>query len=96
MIVMILFLTAFLVAGCAKEAKPTAPTQVKAETTQTETVASGPVKDVTITASNWKFDVQSPELKVGDRVRLHVKSVEGTHGFSLPSYNLAIASIAPG
>ena len=65
MIVMILFLTAFLVAGCAKEAKPTAPTQVKAETTQTETVASGPVKDVTITASNWKFDLKKPHTELG-------------------------------
>ncbi|MCD9024130.1 cupredoxin domain-containing protein [Cohnella silvisoli] len=44
--------------------------------------AGGAVKEVTITAVNWKFDQPEIKAKVGDTLKLTLVNKSGVHGFT--------------
>src|SRR3990167_8232976 len=68
----------FLLAGCGTK---------KTETTTT--VTSGAVKEYTITAKQFDFSPSTITASVGDTVKLHIKSVDVTHGFALPDFGIS-------
>ncbi len=46
------------------------------------------VKEFSMTAKQWAFNPSEIRVKAGDTVRLKVKSIDVTHGFSLPDFNV--------
>src|SRR3989338_3691533 len=61
-----------------------------------EQPAESNVKEFTITAKQWEFDVKEIRVKKGDRVKIHVKSLDVRHGFIIPQYNVNANQIKPG
>lgn len=59
-------------------------------TTETTTTAMNPTKEFTITAKSWAFDPAVITVKQGDKVKLKIKSIDVTHGFALPDFNVKI------
>lgn len=58
--------------------------QEKVETTR----ISNPVKEFTVTAKSWAFDPAVITVKQGDKVKLKIKSIDVTHGFALPDFDV--------
>ncbi|RMF55129.1 hypothetical protein D6745_03095, partial [Candidatus Woesearchaeota archaeon] len=46
------------------------------------------VKDFNVTAKQWEFTPKVIRVKLGDTVRLHVKSIDVTHGLALPDFGI--------
>ena len=51
------------------------------------------VHEVTITASNFKFDLSTIKLKKGERVRIVFKNSEGMHDFKIDEFDAATKKI---
>lgn len=68
--------------------KPVMKQQSTTETTTTTAMNS--VKEFTVTAKSWAFDPEVITVKQGDKVRLKIKSIDVTHGFALPDFNVKI------
>jgi cytochrome c oxidase subunit 2 len=49
---------------------------------------TGETKEFEIIASNWDWTPAQIEVNKGDRVKLKLKSIEGTHGFSLYDFGI--------
>lgn len=93
-----------LISGCTQPSQPIQPsgnqTSLQPEAPQdfldealqeidaTEDISSEPVKEFNITARQWEFIPSVIEVNQGDRVILHVTSVDVTHGFWLPDFNI--------
>ncbi len=58
-------------------------------------VWNGNVVEVEIKASNWKFEPELVEVNFGDKVELHMESIEGTHGIVLPQFKVS-ETLVPG
>lgn len=41
-----------------------------------------------MTASQWKFEPNTITVNQGDTVRLQIKNIDVTHGFSLPAFGV--------
>ena len=52
--------------------------------------AQSAVKEFTLTAKNWAFDPPLITVKQGDKVKLNVKSIDVTHGFAIPEFNVKV------
>lgn len=93
-----------LISGCTQPSQPIQPPQNQsgqqlvpqdylddalAELDQTEDISAEPVKEFNITARQWEFIPSVIEVNQGDRVILHVTSVDVTHGFWLPDFNIS-------
>ena len=61
-----------------------------------EPTSESNVKEFTITAKQWEFDIKEIRVKKGDRVKIHVKSFDVRHGFFIPQYNVNENQIKPG
>lgn len=46
------------------------------------------VKEIYVTAKSWQFEPSTIKVKLGDKVRLRVKSVDVDHGFSIPEFRV--------
>ncbi|MEK7597946.1 MAG: cupredoxin domain-containing protein [Patescibacteria group bacterium] len=82
-----LVLIVFLVIGGVfflNQRKPS----IEKKSTITTVTSSGPVKDFSMIAKKWQFDPSVINVKQGDRVRLKIKSIDVTHGFSLLDFNV--------
>ncbi len=78
----ILFLGLFLIAGCSQQA-------IEGDGDGGEEIQlTGEVKEFDIVAKNWEFVPNTIEVNLGDKVELHIESVEGTHGFMLPDFGI--------
>lgn len=62
---------------------------IKQESTTT-TTTTNPVKEFTVTAKSWAFDPAIITVKQGDKVKLKIKSIDVTHGFALPDFDVKI------
>ena len=70
-----------------------------AETAPAEPVSApaiGQVKELTVTGSNFKWELTGPSVKKGDTVKLTIKVAEGGHGFSLPAFNVRSQELREG
>ncbi len=61
-----------------------------------EVVQTGEVKEFTIEAYNWGFRKSPVKIRVGDKVRIRVKSTQGTHGIVFPDYKVSTGPIRMG
>jgi len=59
-------------------------------------VSSGEVKELTVTGSNFKWELTGPSVKKGDKVKLTIKVAEGGHGFALPTFNVRSQELREG
>ena len=58
------------------------------QTQQTVSQAPNKVKEITMTAKKFQFDPSEITVKQGETVRLKITSLDVTHGFSLPDFNI--------
>jgi cytochrome c oxidase subunit II len=65
--------------------KPLTKTEL---TTPTPSISSFPVKEFTMTAKQFQFDPSVITVNQGDRVRIKITSLDVTHGFALPDFNI--------
>ena len=59
---------------------------IKQDSTATSTTATNPVKEFNMTVKQWAFDPEVITVKKGDSVRIKIKSIDVSHGFSLPEF----------
>ncbi len=67
---------------------PSAP-QATSATPAAPPITEPAVKEFTITAKRFTFDPAQIRVKLNDRVRLKVTSVDVTHGISIPQFNVS-------
>lgn len=88
----------------AKKDLPTAKAEVKIKPVdENKSVTTPPVappvsikvKEFTMTAKNWNFEPSKITVKKGDTVRLHIKSVDVDHGFTLAAFGVS-TTLKPG
>ena len=48
----------------------------------------GDIIEIDIIAKSWEFVPSTIEVNLGDRVELHIKSIDVTHGFRLPDFGI--------
>jgi len=46
------------------------------------------VKEFSITARRWEFDPSTITVNIGDTVKLSITSIDVTHGFNIPDFNI--------
>ena len=52
-------------------------------------VSSAVIKEFNMTAKNWEFNPSTISVKLGDRVVIHVKSIDVEHGIALPAFGIS-------
>ncbi len=67
------------IVGCGQTLTPIVESEVQ---------PTGEVKEFDIIAKNWEFTPSTIEVNLGDKVELHVESIEGTHGFALSEFGI--------
>lgn len=67
-----------------KDSDTTRPQQ----STSTKEAPPGEVKEFTMTAKQWEFEPSTITVNKGDTVKLHITSVDVTHGFGLPEFGV--------
>lgn len=50
-------------------------------------------KEFSITARQWEFSPSSITVQQGDRVMFHITSVDVTHGFAIPDFNVNVSLV---
>lgn len=60
-----------------------------------EVVLTGETKEFEIIAKNWEFSPSVIEVNLGDKIELHLKSIEGTHGFAIAEFGIS-ETLTPG
>lgn len=48
----------------------------------------GQVREITVTAQQFSFNPNPIRVKLGETIRLKITSIDVTHGFSLPEFNI--------
>ena len=71
----------------------TKPTIVTSPTATPEAKIASSVKEFTVTASNFKYDVKSMKVKKGDTVKIIFKNSEGFHDFIIDEFDVATSQI---
>lgn len=69
--------------------KPAMKQEITTEATATSTNESS-TKEFTVIAKSWAFDPAIITVKQGDKVKLKIKSIDVTHGFALPDFDVKI------
>ncbi|RMF55497.1 hypothetical protein D6745_01840 [Candidatus Woesearchaeota archaeon] len=92
-LLIILLIGALVVSGCQSQpANNKAAADKTLQQSQTEqstpTKSSGEVKEFAMTAKQWEFIPSTITVNKGDTVKLHIKSVDVTHGFALPDFGI--------
>lgn len=62
--------------------------------TETQAPSAGLLREFTIEARNFAFSPSAISVKKGDRVRLTLKNIDGTHGLSLPAFGVSLTPAA--
>lgn len=68
---------------------------VNVEISTSTKIMTPSIKTFSITAKNWEFTPNTITVKKGDTVKLSIASVDVTHGFKLPEFNVS-ADLVPG
>jgi len=56
---------------------------------ETEVTSKGNVVELDMIAKQWEFEPSKVNANVGDKVILHIKSVDVSHGFALPDFGVS-------
>lgn len=92
--IIIILLTLVFVSGCVQQGIETSTTTTLIETTSigssttTTQTPDSKLKEFDIIAKQWEFMPETITVNVNDTVRLNIKSVDVTHGFSLPQFGI--------
>lgn len=76
------------------EVKTIPPVTSPKPTEQSKPVVSA-AKEFNMTAKNWDFEPSNITVKKGDTVKLHIKSVDVDHGFTLSAFGVS-KTLKPG
>lgn len=57
---------------------------------------NAPVKEITLKASNWLFEPSEIRVKEGDRVKITLEGISGTHAITLPDFGVKSKTIGMG
>ncbi|MEB3104031.1 cupredoxin domain-containing protein [Ferviditalea candida] len=60
------------------------------DTAKPESAPSRGTKEITITATNFKFDQTEIHVKKGDKIKLTLKNENGVHGLAIPDFGVKI------
>lgn len=88
-----------LVSGCTQygtepaETDPVATTPAATEPAPSQPV--GAVKEFDLTAKQWEFNPSTITVNKGDTVKLHITSIDVTHGFGMPDFGIS-ETLTPG
>ena len=82
--------------GCLAETAPAenpeenqpADTKPSDSTGPTDSEPVSSVKEFSMTAKQWSFEPSEIKVKKGDQVKLTIKSIDVSHGFNLPDFNV--------
>ncbi len=85
-IIYCVFLIALIfILGCSQKSQVK---EVVAKDTTDATKPTEDVKEIFVTAKQFEFTPNPIKVKKGDKVILHVKSIDVTHGFQIPEYDI--------
>lgn len=85
-IIYCVFLIALIfILGCSQKSQIK---EIAAKDTTDATNPIGDVKEIFVTAKQFEFTPNPIKVKKGDKVLLHVKSIDVTHGFQIPEYDI--------
>jgi len=80
----------FALSGCATKnnanVTPTTPPPGSPPAATTPAAGGGAVKEVTVNASNWKFEPNEIRANVGDTLKLTLNNTQGAHGLEIPDF----------
>lgn len=87
----------FLFRGSSQTPAPSpaeAPTKetnqpVAPNTETSEQQSGGEVKEFNMTAKQWEFNPSTITVNQGDTVKLHIESIDVTHGFRLSEFKIS-------
>ena len=68
--------------------KTTQETQTQEQNTATQTETASDTVEMNVIAKRFEFDPSTIKVKQGQKVILHIKSTDVTHGFALPDYKI--------
>lgn len=93
---LLIFLTLIFIVGCSHVADKETTSKVPApgfenvpEAIVSDSGSGGDnVKEISVTAKQWAFDPNPIIVNKGDKVKLSIKSIDVTHGFSLPDFGI--------
>ncbi len=89
----LLLVSVVLVAACSQTQSETTDKSTGSDTTTGSSTNNNPttpsVKKFTMTAKQWEFIPSTITVNEGDEVELTVKSIDVTHGFSLPTFGVS-------
>lgn len=77
-LIIILIFGVLLISGCTQSAPPAS----------SPPATTGEIKEFNITAKQWEFSPSTINVNKGDTVKLHITSIDVTHGFGLPDFGV--------
>lgn len=84
LLISLLVLSLFLLVSCNQQASE----RFETDTSDEKSELTGETVVIEMIAKNWEFVPSTIRVNLGDRVELHIESVEGTHGFMLPEFGV--------
>lgn len=69
--------------------------QTSKQLAKPKTPAPQPTKEFTLTAKQWSFSPSKITVNKGDKVILHIKSIDVTHGFQIDEFGVS-KTLSPG
>lgn len=92
-LIFVLLFGLFLIAGCSQTTTPSSAVPAPGQEDVEEKVVAGletegEVKEFDIIAKQFEFVPDTITVNQGDRVELHIESVDVTHGFALPEFGI--------
>lgn len=94
LLIILPIIAVLLISGCTGEQTPAAPTTSEPSKLTTPS-SSVNIKEFDITAKQFEFAPSTITVKKGDTVKLHIESLDVTHGFNLPEFGVN-ENLAPG
>ncbi len=80
-VILIIFIVLIFITGCSN------PENTEKSNKETNIIV-GEIKEFSIIAKQWEFNPKTIEVNQGDKVKLNIKSIDVTHGFTLPDFGV--------
>jgi len=81
---LVLFLLFLVSRKPAKKTPPSSFNQLKTSKPEEKET----IKEIKMVAKKWQFEPNIIQVKMGEKIRLKIKSVDVAHGFSLPQFGV--------
>lgn len=90
---LVLFLSIFsvlILAACGNSSKESTGTADSTTTQDNAAAQEGQVKEITVKATNFKFEPSEIRVKKGEKIKLTLVNEEGVHGLMIHELNINI------